>query len=190
MDRARGRAPHAAPSVPAKPARRQGERKSRLSDAVSKAPQATFDHRTRRTGARGAAALTACLHGMMAQATFDDLTRGAVITRLNTMAETVSYAGVAPFVLCLLGVGMLPGYEERELAQRIAIAYGAVVLAFAGAVHWGLALAGRLPWTPLRIGGAVLPALLGAAAAVLGGQRGLALLVVGFGSFWLYEHRS
>src|SRR5207237_1324729 len=29
----------------------QGERKSRLSDAVSKAPQATFDHRTRRTGA-------------------------------------------------------------------------------------------------------------------------------------------
>jgi len=127
---------------------------------------------------------------MMAQATFDNLTRGAVITRLNTMAETVSYAGVAPFVLCLLGVGMLPGYEERELAQRIAIAYGAVVLAFAGAVHWGLALAGRLPWSPLRIGGAVLPALIGATAAVLGGQRGLALLVVGFGSFWLYEHRS
>jgi len=25
---------------------------------------------------------------------------------------------------------------------------------------------------------------------VLGGQRGLALLVVGFGGFWLYEHRS
>jgi hypothetical protein len=93
-------------------------------------------------------------------------------------------------VLCLLGVGLLPGFQERELAQRIAIAYGAVVLAFTGAVHWGLALAGQLPWRPLRIGGAVLPALIGATAAVLGGQRGLGLLVVGFGVFWLYEHRS
>jgi drug/metabolite transporter superfamily protein YnfA len=102
----------------------------------------------------------------------------------------VSYAGIAPLVLCLLGVGLLPGFQERELAQRIAIAYGAVVLAFTGAVHWGLALAGQLPWRPLRIGGAVLPALIGATAAVLGGQRGLALLVVGFGAFWLYEHRS
>jgi hypothetical protein len=111
-------------------------------------------------------------------------------TRLNTVAEMVSYAGVAPFLLCLLGVAMLPDYEERELAQRIAISYGAVVLAFAGAVHWGLALAGRIAWSPLRIGGAVVPALLGVTATILGGQRGLAALVVGFGVFWLYEHRS
>ena len=114
----------------------------------------------------------------------------APVTRLNTIAEIVSYAGVAPFILCLLGVAMLPGYEQRELAQRIAISYGAVVLAFAGAVHWGLALAGRIAWSPLRIGGAVVPALLGVTATLLGGQRGLALLVVGFGLFWLYEHRS
>src|SRR5437879_12690268 len=106
------------------------------------------------------------------------------------MAETVSYAGVAPFVLCLLGVGMLPGYEERELAQRIAIAYGAVVLAFAGAVHWGLALAGRLPWTPLRIAAAVLPALLGAAAAAPGGLRGPTLLVSASGSLRMAPKRS
>jgi hypothetical protein len=112
------------------------------------------------------------------------------VTRLNTSAEIVSYAGVAPFVLCLLGVAMLPGYEQRELAQRIAIAYGAVVLGFAGAVHWGLALAGQVAWSPVRIAGAVIPVLLGVAATLLGGQRGLALLVVGFGMFWLYEHRS
>jgi hypothetical protein len=112
------------------------------------------------------------------------------VIALNATAEIVSYAGLAPFLLCLVGVGMLPGYAERELAQRIAISYGAVVLGFSGAVHWGLALAGRLPWRPLRIGGAVLPTVFGATAAVLGGQRGLALLVVGFGVFWLYEHRS
>jgi hypothetical protein len=107
-------------------------------------------------------------------------TEGRAIPRLNTTAEIVGYAGVVPFVLCLLGIA----------AQRIAISYGAVVLAFVGAVHWGLALAGQLSWRPVRLGGAVLPALTGAASAVLGGQRGLALLVVGFGVFWLYEHRN
>lgn len=116
--------------------------------------------------------------------------QGKAVSRLNTAAEIVSYAGVMPFVLCLLGVSLLRDYEFRELAQRIAIAYGAVVLAFVGAVHWGLALAGHLSFRPVRLGGAVLPALLGVASIILGGQRGLALLVVGFGVFWLYEHRG
>jgi hypothetical protein len=114
---------------------------------------------------------------------------GGAVSRLNTTAEIVSYAGMAPFVLCLLGIALLPDYEAREIAQRIDIAYGAVVLAFVGAVHWGLALAGHLSWRAVRVGGAIVPALLGAAATVIGGQRGLALLVVGFGVFWLYEHR-
>jgi hypothetical protein len=116
--------------------------------------------------------------------------QGGTVSRLNTTAEIVSYAGLVPLLLCLLGVALLPDFMARELAQRIAIAYGAVVLAFVGAVHWGLALAGYLAWSPVRIAGSILPAVVGAAATVLGGQRGLALLVVGFGFFWLYEHRK
>ncbi|MGH8208803.1 MAG: DUF3429 domain-containing protein [Steroidobacteraceae bacterium] len=115
---------------------------------------------------------------------------GGPVSRLNTTAEIISYAGIVPFVLCLLGIAVLPDYGARELAQRIAISYGAVVLAFVGAVHWGLALADRMPWRPMRVAGAVLPSLIAVTATVLGGQRGLALLVVGFGVFWLYEHRS
>jgi hypothetical protein len=116
--------------------------------------------------------------------------QGGAASRLNTTAEIVSYAGLVPLVLCLLGVALLPDFTTRELAQRVAIAYGAVVLAFVGAVHWGLALAGHLAWNPARIVGSILPAVCGAAATVVGGQRGLALLVVGFGVFWLYEHRK
>jgi hypothetical protein len=112
------------------------------------------------------------------------------ITRLPPSAEIAAYAGVAPFALCLLGVGLLPDYAQRELAQRLAVAYGAVVLTFVGGVHWGLALAGRMPWRPVRILGAVAPAWVAATAVVIGGQRGLALLVVGLGVFWLYEHRK
>jgi membrane-bound ClpP family serine protease len=113
----------------------------------------------------------------------------AATSRLASAAEWAGYAGVAPLVLCLAGVGLLPEYAARELAQRTAIAWGAVLLAFAGGLHFGLALAGWLALTAARSGAALLPALCGAAAVLLGGQRGLALLVVGFGGFWLYEHR-
>ena len=84
---------------------------------------------------------------------------GSAAARLNTVAEWLGYLGVAPLVLCLAGVGLLPDYRARELAQRIALAWGAVLLAFTGAVHLGLALAGRLPWEPRRVGAAALPAV-------------------------------
>lgn len=103
------------------------------------------------------------------------------------LLELTAYAGLLPFCAALLGVALLPGYAERELAQRAALGWGAVILAFLGAVHWGLGLAGRMRLTPRRVAGAVLPALLGAAAVMLEGQRGFALLVVGFGIFWMYE---
>jgi len=110
--------------------------------------------------------------------------------RLNTLSEWAGYLGVAPLVLCLAGVGLLPAYASQELAQHAALAWGAVLLAAAAAVHWGLALAGRLPSVPARIAAMLVAALVGAGGVVVGGQRGLALLVVGHGGFWLYEKHS
>ena len=46
-----------------------------------------------------------------------------------------------------------------------------------------------MPAAPARMTAAAAPALAAAAAVLIGGQRALALLVVGFGIFWLYEHR-
>lgn len=113
---------------------------------------------------------------------------GAGATPLDT-ADWTGYLLVAPLVLCLAGVGLLPAFAAQELAQRIAIAWGAVLLAGGGGAHWGLALAGRLSH-PAGIGAALAAALAAATAVVAGGQRGLALLVVGSGGFWLYEHRA
>lgn len=104
-------------------------------------------------------------------------------------AELVAYAGIAPLAACLLALAFLPRYSLRLLAQQAAIGYAAVVLAGLGAIHFGLALAGRLGWTRERLMAAVLPGLVGAASVVVSGQRGLALLVVASGMFWLYEHR-
>jgi hypothetical protein len=111
-------------------------------------------------------------------------------TPLNALSERAGYLGVGPLFLCLAGVGLLPGYTWQELAQRAALAWGAVLLAAAAAVHWGLALAGKLPSTRARIAGVLAAALVGAAGVVVGGQRGLAVLVVGHGGFWLYEKHA
>jgi hypothetical protein len=108
---------------------------------------------------------------------------------LGTAAELLGYLAVAPLLVCLAAVVALPGYAAHELAQRASIAWGAVLLAFGGAVHFGLALAGRLPATAARTAAAALPALVAAAAVLIGGQHALALLTVAVGLFWLYEHR-
>jgi len=109
---------------------------------------------------------------------------------LSSPAEAAGYAGVLPFALALLGLVLLPTRPERELAQRALLAYGAVILAFVGGVHFGLMLLGRLSGSALRVAGSILPSVTGATAVVLGGSHGLGLLVAGFGLFWLYEHRS
>jgi hypothetical protein len=108
---------------------------------------------------------------------------------LGAAPELLAYAAIVPLVACPLAMAFLPSEALRLLAQQIAIAYGAVLLASFGAVHFGLALAGRLAWTPQRLAAAALPAVCAAASVVLSGQRGLALLVVASGLFWLYEHR-
>jgi hypothetical protein len=108
-------------------------------------------------------------------------------TPLNTLSERAGYVAVAPLVLCLAAVGLLPAYTWQELAQRAALAWGAVLLAAAAAVHCGLALAGGLPSGRSRIAELLVAALVGAGGVVVGGQRGLALLVMGHGVFWLYE---
>lgn len=108
---------------------------------------------------------------------------------LSNAALRSGYAGLLPFVAALLGVLWAPDPRWQFLAQQLALAWGAVILAFVGALHWGFAIAGRLPATSAVISVAVLPSVIGAAAVLLGGQRGLALLIAGFGLFGIYEHR-
>lgn len=103
--------------------------------------------------------------------------------------NALGYAGIVPFVAGALGIALLEG-EARLLAVRVLSAYGAVILSFLGAVHWGLLLRRPDPPVAARLLAGVLPALAGWIALLLPGRPGLALLVVAFGGFWLYEHRA
>lgn len=102
----------------------------------------------------------------------------------NTIAlpfRLLGYAGLVPFaaaaVLALLGP---PSW--RGLALSALAAYGAVILSFLGAVHWGLALRAtpdeaHAAWPRLGLG--VLPALVGWVALLLPARPGLCLLAAG-----------
>ncbi len=104
-------------------------------------------------------------------------------------ASALGYGGLVPFVAAVIGIALLDG-EPRAFAARALLTYGAVILSFLGAVHWGLVLARPVPGAPRRLLAGVLPALAGWVALLLPQRQGLALLVVAFGAFWLYEHRQ
>lgn len=104
-------------------------------------------------------------------------------------AQALGLAGLVPFVAAALATLLLPEAGQRELAGRVLLGYGAVILSFLGGVHWGLVLRDRpaQPFRPLAIG--VLPSLLGWGSLFLPHEQALAVQVACFGGFWLYEHR-
>lgn len=102
----------------------------------------------------------------------------------------LGFAGLAPFAACAAGAFLGPE-SWTGVALRALIAYGAVVLAFLGAVHWGLALAAtaegetRHARTRLTLG--VVPALIGWGALLLPAWLGLIALIAGFLAVWAGE---
>lgn len=91
------------------------------------------------------------------------------------------YAGLLPFAagaaLALLGPAPWRGFAVSALA-----AYGAVILSFLGAVHWGLALRATAEEAPAalpRLGLGVVPSLIGWIALLLPLRSGLVLLAAG-----------
>jgi len=106
---------------------------------------------------------------------------------LPSACALLGYAGLVPFVAGVLGIALLDG-EPRLFAARALVAYGAVILAFLGAVHWGVLLREPAPAVqPFVV--AVLPSVVAWGVLLLSTRHALAALVVGFGVFWLYEHR-
>jgi hypothetical protein len=110
-------------------------------------------------------------------------------TGLPAYAALLGYGGLLPFVGCALGLLLLPEAEMRDLAARVLVGYGAVILSFLGGVHWGLVLGKDSPRAPgvLTIG--VLPSLAGWLTLLLPFEKAAAAQVAIFGAFWLYEHR-
>lgn len=99
----------------------------------------------------------------------------------------MGYGGVLPFAAGLVGVAAsVPG--EAAAAAHL-VAYGAVILSFIGAVHWGLALTSSGTGTPRLLGVSVVPALIGWVSLLLSVTVALPLLILSFAGLYLYERR-
>ncbi|MDA8051978.1 MAG: DUF3429 domain-containing protein [Rhodospirillales bacterium] len=105
------------------------------------------------------------------------------MTRLPLLATLLGLAGLLPFLFC----GFASLAQAATWALPALIGYGAVVLAFLGAVHWGLALAPQAPAAAAppeveraRLLLGVVPALIGWAALLVPRWAGLLVLIAGF----------
>lgn len=110
---------------------------------------------------------------------------------LPFLAVALGIAGLIPF----FAMGYLSLGSEPERAGGGLVAYGAVILAFLGAVHWGFALqdpSGRAERARLALG--VVPALVGWVAVLftiaLSVEAALALLIMGFAGVTVVEARA
>ena len=104
-------------------------------------------------------------------------------------ALVLGVAGLIPFLAGIAGVWAL-GYPAYILALNLTMAYAAVILAFLGAVHWGLALAQGAAGNWRRLAPSVLPALAGWFALILPNAFGLLLLAVGFAAVFLVDRTA
>lgn len=112
---------------------------------------------------------------------------------MPTIVLPLSLLGLVPVIFLACGaVGHIPETAERMLVALID--YAALVLAFAGGVHWGLALLPETARPSLRFIAGVLPMVVGWIALVLAQlvapAVALAVLIIGYLATVLTEHKA
>ncbi len=116
---------------------------------------------------------------------------GGMDRPLPAAALLLGLAGLLPFIGC----GLLALRPEGDRGAMALAAYGAVILAFLGGVHWGFALpdpSGR--GSRARFGLGVVPSLVGWVALLLAiavdAEAALGLLALGFIGTTIVEARA
>jgi hypothetical protein len=106
-------------------------------------------------------------------------------------AKWLGAFGAIPFITLAVAVLFLEGAGQEKAYFAIA-AYGAVILSFLGGIHWGLAVAdgdqaegdGK---NLVRLGGSVVPSLVGWVALFLTTSTGLFVLAAAFAGMLLFD---
>jgi hypothetical protein len=102
----------------------------------------------------------------------------------------LGYGGLVPFIG--LAALMLADPLRAQLWSDAQVGYGAVILSFVGALHWGVAmLVTRLDPTQHQRAfiWSVVPALAAWVATVLEGSGACLILILGFGCHLAQDHR-
>jgi hypothetical protein len=112
---------------------------------------------------------------------------------MPAIATLLSLLGLVPFVFFAFGaVGHIPEGAERMLISLID--YAALILAFAGGVHWGLAFWPDTVRPGLRLGAGAVPLIIAwvglVVAQLVSPSIALVVLCLGYLATVLAEHRA
>jgi hypothetical protein len=111
-------------------------------------------------------------------------------SKCPTYVAGLAYGGLLPFI----ALAILQGADSARASWWLAalVGYGAVILSFVGALHWGIAMTAlTLDARQRRVafGWSVLPALIAWGAIVLSGRGAALMLLSGFVLHWIQDIR-
>lgn len=112
-------------------------------------------------------------------------------TRLPRTVALLGYGGLLPFGALVLLL-WLDRSRSASLWWPALLAYGAVILSFVGALHWGFAIALPGPGAAQRqrlYGWSVVPALVAWPALLWGAPGASVLLVAGLVAHWVQDRQ-
>jgi hypothetical protein len=107
---------------------------------------------------------------------------------LDPVRKILGYAGLIPFVAGMLAIALLTDAGIRRQVELMLIGYGAVILSFLGAVHWGrLVAAPALGMVAPLAMWSVVPSLLGWASLLLPFSTAAPALALLFAAVYLVD---
>lgn len=104
------------------------------------------------------------------------------------LALGLGLAGLVPFVGGALGLWVIPDAWRGRVMEEL-LSYAAVILAFMGAIHWGLAMRAdeSSDKAPIQLGLSVIPPLLGWFALSLPINLGLPVFFLAFACLYFAD---
>ena len=100
------------------------------------------------------------------------LNRGAP----SVSAQALGYGGLIPFMGLAFATWFVP--EHQSIAANALLAYGATIVSFIGAIHWGLTMRDAQGQRTSMVVWGVVPSLIAWVALLLPAGIGLSLLAV------------
>lgn len=101
------------------------------------------------------------------------------------LAISLGFIGLVPFITGSLGIWVTPeAWRERVLEELLT--YAAIVMAFLGAIHWGLAMRAEesSEKAPIQLGLSVIPPLLGWLGLSLPVHFAVPIFLMAFGTLY------
>ena len=111
---------------------------------------------------------------------------GVNTSTVPNIATILGYFGLLPFIGLALGLWLAPKQYLPDIHYAL-LTYGAVILSFMGAIHWGAAFDLKSDRQKLQLGISVIPSLIAWLAMLIPPNYAYAVLIVAFSILCIFD---